>query len=220
MSKIKYILFDLDGTLTDPKEGITKSFQYALEKCGIIEENLDTLEKVIGPPLKGSFIAYYGMEEEMAKKAVTYYRERFETIGLYENIIYKGMKELLHELNEKNILLAVASSKPTVFIERICKHFEIDGYFHHMIGSFLDGRRVEKEEVVEEAIRQFESIKKEEVIMVGDRKFDVEGAHKKGISVIGVTFGYGGYEELKEAGADKIVNSVEELKETIFCMIQ
>lgn len=220
MSKIKYILFDLDGTLTDPKEGITKSFQYALKKCGILEENLDKLEKVIGPPLKASFIEYYGMEEEMAKKAVMYYRERFETIGLYENIIYQGMEELLSELNKKNILLAVASSKPTIFVEKICKHFKIDTYFHHMIGSFLDGTRADKEEVVEEAIRQFESIKKEEIIMVGDRKFDVEGAHKKGISVIGVTFGYGGYQELKEAGADRIVASVEELKETIFCMIQ
>lgn len=210
--RLQYILFDLDGTLTDPKEGITKSFQYALEKMGIIEENLEALEKVIGPPLKDSFIEFYGMQEEKALEAVAKYRERFETIGLYENEIFDGIKEMLERLQKEGFLMAIASSKPTVFVERICEHFEIKQYFHHIIGSFLDGRRVQKEEVVEEAIRQFSEKDLQKIIMVGDRKFDISGAHEMGLKAIGVTFGYGGREELKAVNADYIVDTVEELE--------
>ena len=146
---MKYILFDLDGTLTDPKEGITKSFQYALKHMGIVEENLDALEKVIGPPLKDSFVEFYGMKEDDALEAVEKYRERFKTIGMYENEIFDGIKEMLEKLQKEGFLLAIASSKPTVFVEQICEHFEIKQYFHHIVGSFLDGRRGRKEEVVE-----------------------------------------------------------------------
>lgn len=213
---MKYILFDLDGTLTDPKEGITKSFQYALKHMGIIEENLDNLEKVIGPPLKDSFMEFYGMNEREAVEAVAKYRERFEKIGLYENEIFDGVKEMLQHLQEEGFLLAIASSKPTVFVERICEHFEIKQYFHHIVGSFLDGTRVKKEEVVEEAIREFGEKDLEEIIMVGDRKFDIEGAHQMGLKAIGVAFGYGGRKELEEAGADYIADTVEELEKLLF----
>ena len=212
---MKYILFDLDGTLTDPKEGITKSFQYALKHMGIIEENLDNLEKVIGPPLKDSFMEFYGMNEQEALEAVAKYRERFEKIGLYENEIFDGIKEMLKHLQEEGFLLAIASSKPTVFVERICEHFEIKQYFHHIVGSFLDGTRVKKEEVVEEAIREFGEKNLEEIIMVGDRKFDIEGAHQMGLKAIGVAFGYGGREELEKAGADYIADTVEELEKML-----
>ena len=212
MKRFSYILFDLDGTLSDPKEGITKSFQYALEYFGIKVENLDELEPVIGPPLKASFMNFYGLTEEEAVVAIAKYRERFGKIGLYENEIYPGIKELLKELAEQGYQIAIASSKPTEYVEQICEYFQIKDYFHHIIGSFMDGRRVEKEEVVEEAIAQFGNISKDEIIMVGDRKFDVIGAHERGLKAIGVTYGYGGREELTEAGADVLVDNVEELK--------
>ena len=218
MKKLKYILFDLDGTLTDPKVGITKSVQYSLEFFGIKEDNLDNLEKFIGPSLMDSYKEFYDFTEEEGHKAIEKYRERFETIGLYENEIYEGMKDMLDQLTKQGLLLAVASSKPTIFVERICEYFKIDQYFHHMIGSFLDGTRVKKEEVVEEAISQFGQVSPMEIIMVGDRRFDMEGAQAKGIRSIGVTFGYGGQEELQQAGADFIVDSVLDLQTLILDM--
>lgn len=214
MAKYQHILFDLDGTLTDPKEGITKCFQYALKHMGIIEESLDNLERVIGPPLMDSFQHFYGLSEAQAREAVVKYRERFSTIGLYENKVFDGMEAMLKNLNSHGITLAVASSKPTIYVEQICTHFEIKPYFHHIVGSFLDGRRTQKEEVVAEALRQFHCVQaSDNIVMVGDRKFDIEGAHAQGLKAIGVTFGYGSLKELSTAGADKIVDSVSELEQ-------
>ena len=212
--KQKVILFDLDGTITDPKIGITKSFQYALQHFGIQVDNLDALEPVIGPPLKKSFSEFYHLSEDQIERAIEKYRERFSTVGLYENEIYDGMENLLKELSEAGYILDIASSKPTVFVEKICKHFKIKQYFTHIVGSFLDGRRGEKEEVVEEAIRLSKATP-DHIIMVGDRIYDVIGAHKKGIAVIGVSYGYGGRQELEEAGADVIVDTVAQLREEL-----
>lgn len=212
--KQKVILFDLDGTITDPKIGITKSFQYALQHFGIQVDNLDALEPVIGPPLKKSFSEFYHLPEEQIESAIEKYRERFSTVGLYENEIYDGMENLLKELSEVGYILEIASSKPTVFVEKICEYFKIKQYFTHIVGSFLDGRRGEKEEVVEEAIRLSKATP-DHIIMVGDRIYDVIGAHKKGIAVIGVSYGYGGRQELEEAGADVIVDTVAQLREEL-----
>lgn len=212
--KQKVILFDLDGTITDPKIGITKSFQYALQHFEIKVDNLDALEPVIGPPLKKSFSEFYHLPEEQIESAIEKYRERFSTVGLYENEIYDGMENLLKELSEAGYILEIASSKPTVFVEKICEHFKIKQYFTHIVGSFLDGRRGEKEEVVEEAIRLSKATP-DHIIMVGDRIYDVIGAHKKGIAVIGVSYGYGGRQELEEAGADVIVDTVAQLREEL-----
>lgn len=212
--KQKVILFDLDGTITDPKIGITKSFQYALQHFGIQVDNLDALEPVIGPPLKKSFSEFYHLSEEQIESAIEKYRERFSTVGLYENEIYDGMENLLKELSEVGYILEIASSKPTVFVEKICEHFKIKQYFTHIVGSFLDGRRGEKEEVVEEAIRLSKATP-DHIIMVGDRNYDVIGAHKKEIAVIGVSYGYGGRQELEEAGADVIVDTVAQLREEL-----
>ena len=213
MSKYKYLLFDLDGTISDPKEGITKSFQYALNHFGVEVSSLDELEPVIGPPLKNSFMELFHFSEEDALTGVDKYRERFATKGLYENEIYPGMKELLKDLVEQGCQLAIASSKPTEYVEQICEYFEIKSYFHHIVGSFMDGRRSEKQEVVEEAIAQFGEIDKENILMIGDRKFDMYGAHEMGLKALGVSFGYGGRNELQEAGADFIVDTVEELRQ-------
>lgn len=212
----KYFLFDLDGTLTDPKEGITTCVQYALHSLGIEEPDLDRLESFIGPPLKDSFMEFYGMDEEQAQAAVKKYRERFNDKGLYENEIYPGIAPMLQMLSEKGFRLAVASSKPTVFVEKILEHFGIRQYFKVVVGSELDGSRTSKDQVVMEALRQLFGAKPilyHEVYMIGDRRFDVGGARAMKVESVGVTYGYGGMEELREAHADYIVESVEELRE-------
>lgn len=210
-----YLLFDLDGTLSDPKIGICTCVQYALASFGIEEPDLDKLECFIGPPLKTSFMEFYQMPEEQAEAAVAKYRERFSDVGLFENALYPGIPEMLRALNAKGMHLAVASSKPTVFVEKILEHFEIKRYFQVIVGSELDGTRSNKDEVVAEALRQLfgeKEVDREDVYMIGDRKFDVEGAKIQGVESVGVTYGYGSMEELREARADFVVQSVEELK--------
>ncbi|MBR1931246.1 MAG: HAD hydrolase-like protein [Lachnospiraceae bacterium] len=223
-----YLLFDLDGTLTDPKNGITTCVQYALRSFGIEESDLDKLEPFIGPPLTDSFIQFYGMSGEDAALAVAKYRERFQDIGIFENEVYRGIPGMLKKLRTEGFHLAVASSKPTVYVKRILEHFHIAEYFEVVMGSELDGSRAKKAEVVEEALRQlfrkreasgkteideeaFEQFK-ESVYMIGDTKFDVEGARACGVESVGVAYGYGGMEELMGAHADYIVRSVEELQ--------
>ena len=214
----EYILFDLDGTLTDPKLGITSSVQYALRALGIEEPSLDRLEPFIGPPLADSFREFYGLEGERLAKAIDKYRERFATQGIFENEIYPGIPQMLADLKAKDKLLAIASSKPTLFVEQILEHFEIEKYFDHVVGSNMDGTRGTKEEVVEETLRQMLTVemtpaqKRDAVAMVGDRKFDIEGARAHGITSVGVLFGYAPEGELEEAGADYIVNSVRSLQ--------
>lgn len=213
----RYILFDLDGTLTDPKEGITRSVQYALHSFGIDEPDLDKLEGFIGPPLKEQFMEFAGFHEKQALRAVEKYRERFSVTGLYENQIYEGIPEMLERLQEKGFLLAVASSKPTVFVEKILIHFQIDEYFTEVVGSELDGTRSDKGDVIREALRRLAVGDKEKrrAVMVGDRRHDVEGAHREGIACIGAAFGYGGREELSRAGAERIVETVTELEQAL-----
>lgn len=210
----KYILFDLDGTLTDPKLGITSCVQLALSHFGIQVDNLDELEPFIGPPLKDSFMHFYGLSEEQAVEAIKVYRSRFSKLGLYENDMYVGIDHLLSKLREKGYRLSVASSKPTVYVERILEHFNIKQYFHYVVGSHLDGSRTDKNEIIEEAFRLLGVTTecKQQAIMVGDRKFDVEGAKSHGIPCIAVSYGYGSREELEAAEADYIVDSVQELE--------
>ena len=213
--KKEYLLFDLDGTLTDPKLGITSCVQYALHSFGIEEPDLDKLEPFIGPPLKESFQTFYGFDSDKADEAVAKYRERFKDTGIFENEIYRGVPEMLKKLKFRGIHLGIASSKPTVYVERILEHFHIREYFDVVVGSELDGTRVEKAEVILEALRQFfpdGNLQKQKVFMIGDRKHDVAGAHAVGVESVGVTFGYGGMEELMEAHSDYIVRSVEELR--------
>lgn len=211
----KYLLFDLDGTLTDPKTGICTCVQYALSAFGIEEPDLDKLEPFIGPPLKDSFMKFYDFTEQQAEAAIEKYRERFADVGLFENELYPGIPQMLRALNAEGMVLAVASSKPTVYVRRILEHFKIERCFKAVVGSELDGRRVNKDEVVQEALRQLfgdKTVDLSQVYMVGDRCFDAEGAHKAGVESVGVTYGYGSMEELKEAKSDYIVRSVEELR--------
>ena len=208
------ILFDLDGTLTDPKLGITSCVQYALKAFGIIEDDLDKLEPFIGPPLKEQFMKYAGLEEGQAILAVEKYRERFQDIGIYENEIYDGIEDMLKELKKAGKKVAIASSKPTVFCERIAEYFQIKPYFDLIMGSELNGFRSRKADVIAEALKLMGIDKDEaisDVIMVGDREHDVLGAKEVGIACIGVSYGYGGREELEGAGAVAIVDTVEGL---------
>lgn len=217
--KYRYLLFDLDGTLTDPKEGITTSVQYALKAFGIEETDLDKLTPFIGPPLRDSFMNFYGFSEGQAEEAVAKYREWFVPKGIFQNAVYEGIAQILKELKRNGKVLAVASSKPQVFVEKILEHFEIREYFSVVVGSWLDGARSSKEEVVEEALRQLKEAGKHEqseveahhTVMIGDRKYDIEGGKEHGLVTVGVSFGYAQEGELEEAGADYVVNTVEEL---------
>jgi len=205
------ILFDLDGTLTDPKPGITKCVQYALEKMGIVEQDLDKLITFIGPPLATSFKEFYNMNDDEANQALQYYRERFSTIGLYENAVYEGIRELLGELQNLKKTMFVATSKPTIFSIKILEHFGLINFFKAVIGSELDGSRVEKNEVIQYALAQLEAHDPRRIIMVGDRKFDILGAQQNGIDVIGVSYGYGSYDELMQVRPTYIARTVLEL---------
>lgn len=211
------ILFDLDGTLTDPKEGITKSVQYALQFFGIQEDNLDALIPYIGPPLKEGFMEHHGLSKEEALTAVAKYRERFAVTGLYENELFGGVEDLLIKLKEEGKKIAIASSKPEVFVKKILEHFLIDQYFDAIVGSELDGRRSAKAEVIQEAKVRLRLTKADEehTVMIGDRKHDIEGARLGGISSIGVVFGYGGEEELRKEGATMLAYSMQELSKLL-----
>ena len=215
----KYLLFDLDGTLTDPKIGITTCVQYALRHFGIEEPDLDKLEGFIGPPLADSFQQFYGFNEKQAKEAIQAYRERFNTVGLYENEIYPGIPEMLARLKNAGKKLAVASSKPTVYVQKILQHFGIEQYFDVIVGSELDGTRSQKEEVIKEALRQLyqgEKIENDKAVMIGDRKFDIQGAKEFGLISVGVSFGYASPGELEQADADYIADTVAELEELLY----
>lgn len=215
MKQYEIILFDLDGTLTDPKEGITKSIQYALGKMGIIEENRDELIKFIGPPLVESFKTYYNFDMDRVLEAIKAYREYYAEKGILDNQVFPGIPELLAGLKDKGHTLGVATSKPTVYSEIILKHFDIFKYFDIVVGSNLDGTRVAKNEVIEVAIQGLDIDSPDKVVMIGDRKHDIIGAKMHNIDSIGVLFGYGTREELEGAGATYTVDSVVELAELL-----
>ena len=212
------ILFDLDGTLTDPKIGITRCVQYALEKLGIIEDDLEALVHFIGPPLMLTFKEHYHLTDEQARQALAYYRERFSTVGLYENAVFPGIPELLDSLVKEGKTLFVATSKPTVYSVRILEHFGLQGYFQAIIGSNLDGTRVEKFEVIEYLLSQLGDHDRRKVLMVGDRKHDVIGARKHNIAVAAVGYGYGTAEELTGADPDYLVQTVQELEKLLLSL--
>lgn len=211
----KYIFLDLDGTLTDPKEGITKCVQYALSKMGIEENNLDKLIKFIGPPLMISFAEYYGMDETEARRAVALYRERFSTVGLFENRVLPGAEEFLQKLVNHGRLPVLATSKPKIYADRIIKKYGLRGYFKMVSGAELDGTRDAKHEVISYAIERLGIQDKSSVIMVGDRHHDIYGAKKCGIASCGIRLGYAEPGELEAAGADYIANDFDELYELI-----
>lgn len=213
MMKADLILFDLDGTLTDSAPGITRSVQYALTDMGKPQYSQQELNTFVGPPLYRQFMDFAGFSRQEAERAVAKYRERYSKIGIYENEVYPGIPELLAYLKGAGKLLGVASSKPQVFVEEILRHFQLKQWFTVIAGAELNGSRIDKEDVVEEALRlSGYQNRRDRVILVGDRKHDALGARKCGITCIGVSYGYGGRRELEEAGAALVVDRVEDLR--------
>lgn len=207
----KYIFFDLDGTLTDPGEGITKSVEYALNKYGIQVEDRTSLYKFIGPPLNDSFSEFYGFDEEKAIEAVSFYREYFGVTGLFENEVYDGIVSVLETLRERGLHLLVATSKPEEYSVRILEKFDLIKYFDFVCGATMSGSRVKKADIIAYALESAGVKDKSEVLMVGDRHHDIDGAKINGLASMGVTYGYGDRAELEEAGADYIIDSPEEI---------
>lgn len=211
MKHYETILFDLDGTLTDPGIGITNSVWYALEKYNIAVKEREELYCFIGPPLIDSFQKYYGFSLEQAREAVDYYRKYFTEKGMFENEVYEGIETLLGQLKSAGKTLLVATSKPEVFAKKILAHFNLDQYFDFIAGATLDETRVKKAEVIEYVLDSCGIKELSKVVMVGDREHDVIGAKKVGIDCIGVLFGYGSKEELEQAGADYIAETVGDI---------
>ena len=209
------IFFDLDGTLTDSGPGITHSVAYALKKWNIEVEDYSTLTSFVGPPLAESFAKYYGFTPEECKKAVAKYRERFSEKGMFENAVYPGIEELLKWICENGKKAVLATSKPEEFAVRIMEHFGLAKYFDQMAGASMDEGRVEKADVLRDAIQRCGLTDLSRAVMVGDRENDVRGARENGLPCIGVLYGYGSREELTEAGAAQIVATVSELKELL-----
>ena len=212
--KIDNILFDLDGTLTDPKVGIVNSILFALNKLGIRENYIDELDTFIGPPLRESFLKRYTLTNDLADQAMLYYREYFSVKGIYENRIYPGVKELLETLCAHHYKLFVATSKPTVFAVEVLRHFKINSYFDEIIGSNLDNSRTDKTEIISYLVSAY-GLQACDSIMIGDRKHDIIGAKNNSIKTIGVTYGYGSLEELLSYQPDFIVNSCNEIEELL-----
>lgn len=207
----KYILFDLDGTITDSKEGIVASVQFALDKMGVPETKVSNLEKFVGPPLKFSFQEYYAFSDEFAEKAIEYYREYYREKGIYENKLYDGIIPLLQSLKQSGFTIALATSKPTIFATKILEHFNVAQYFDIIVGSNLDGTRTDKAEVISYVCEHLPIYNVNQAVMIGDRMYDINGANAMEMDSIGVLYSDGSLEEFQEANATYVVNSVEEL---------
>ena len=201
--------FDLDGTLTDSSLGITNSVIYALKKYGIEETDRTKLYPFIGPPLTVSFERYYGFSKEQSIEAVGYYREYYREKGLFENRVYDGLVPVLEELKRRGRTLVVATSKPEPFARKIIEHFGLNSYFDYVAGMEMDGGRGTKEDVIRYALDACKVTDKDKVLMVGDREHDVLGAKGAGIDCLGILYGFGTSEELENAGADYIEETVE-----------
>lgn len=211
MNGYRYALFDLDGTLTDPGEGITKSVQYALAKFGIIVENRSELFCFIGPPLHESFEVYYGFSRADAMRAVDAYREYYAVKGIFENKVYEGIRECLATLQASGVRICLATSKPEFYAKQILEHFELSQYFTAVAGSNMDGSRTKKAEVVERALSLLGNPDVRGCVMIGDREHDALGGRAHGLDALGVTFGYGSEQELQAAGARYIANTPAEI---------
>lgn len=211
----QYILFDLDGTLTESAPGIINSLKYALERLGVQDYDRAILDKFIGPPLAVSFEKFFGFTGEKCNNAIKIYREYFSEKGLFENAVYPGVEDMLDTLKSAGLKLAVATSKPEVYARRILDKFGLSGYFEVICGIPLDNEHMTKSQVIERVLSELGVADKQTALMVGDRDYDVAGAHQNGIECLGVTYGYGSRAELEGAGAEYIAVSAENTAELI-----
>lgn len=211
MSKYNLILFDLDGTLTDPESGLVKSFAYALSRMGIDCSDTQSLKRFIGPPLYDEWQRVYGFSPEESGLALDYFHEYYEVDGWCDNVMYQGIPELLAGLRSAGKRIALATSKPEVFAKKILRLFDISKFFDFEAGAYSDRIRDKKWEVLAYALEQFPDIPKEKCVLIGDRKYDAEGAALCGIDAIGVGWGHGGIEELSKSGFVAVLQTPEEL---------
>ncbi len=211
--KYDTILFDLDGTLTESGIGITRSVAYAFEKLGLPVPAQEILDRFVGPPLVAVFMEYGNLDEAGGHRATEIYRERFSTIGWKENRLYPGIAPLLKELKKQGAYLAIASAKPEVFVKRIAEYFGFAKYFDKIVGIKFETTHADKCEIIAEALDGRTDLS--HAAMVGDRLYDMEAARKMGLRAIGVSYGYGSMEELEKSGAEEIVHTVNELRETL-----
>lgn len=217
---LRYVLFDLDGTLTDPGLGITNCVQFALNHFGITPASREELYPYIGPPLLYSFREFHGLSEEQAEQAVTWYRERFSQVGMFENEVFAGIPELLEWLISQGISPIVATSKPEEYTVEILKHFDLAKYFVFVGGNTLKEERPNKSDVIEYICQHYPDIAGENAVMVGDRKYDVEGAHAFGLPAIGVLYGYGDRAEMIAAGADYMAENPSDLRQILQSLME
>ena len=209
-----HVLFDLDGTLTNPKEGFVNCIRFALTKLGIEIEADTSLESYIGPPLRSTFRKLCG-NETTAEHAITLYRERYSSTGLFENYLYEGIAECLHRLAPTVESIHVVTSKSTSFSERIVEHFNLDQYINVVYGSNMDGSLSDKTELLA-FVLESENIPPQNAVMIGDRRFDMIGANNHGIRALGVLWGFGSAEELQTAGADELCAHPDEIHQRLF----
>lgn len=211
MKKYQYILFDLDGTLTDPGTGITNSVMYALKKFGITETCRSRLYRFIGPPLAQSFQEFYGLSAEEARKGIEWYREYYQDRGIFENYVYEGIEDVLAELKRRGKTILLATSKPEFYAARILEHFHLREYFSYVAGATMDESRVEKKDVIAYGLEACGIRDVSGALMVGDRRHDIEGAQANGMDSLGVLYGYGSRQELEQAGADYLAENAGEI---------
>ncbi len=215
----KYLLFDLDGTITKSEEGIFNCIKYALDWAGIPYPEYSVFRSFIGPSLYDSFVREFGMDDAKAKEMVAKYRERYNVVGLFEAEVYDGVADTLHALKEKGCILSVATSKPTEPTLRILEKFGVGKYFDVVVGSNPDGTGSDKKHIISQVLESLKKdhgltedmIKSNQVVMIGDRRYDIEGGKACGLQTIGVLYGYGSREEFEAAGADDVVESPEEI---------
>ena len=210
-----YILFDLDGTLTNPADGITNSVAYALDKFGIAVDDKKSLYKFIGPPLADSFQNFYGFSKEQSYKAIEYYREYFKVLGIFENEVFKDTIYMLSTLKKAGKRIILATSKPDKFALQILEHFNLTEYFDYTACATMDEKLCQKADIIKCAIDGYPVKDLSQAIMVGDREHDVLGANKAGIDSIGVLYGFGDYNELKQANATYIVKDMKQILEIV-----
>ena len=208
---MKYVFFDLDGTLTDSSEGITNAVAYSLAKFGINVENKTSLYPFIGPPLKDSYAEFYGFNEKNCDLAIKYYHEQYDEIGVFENYPYEGIDNVLQSIKDSGKKIVLATSKPDIMVDKVLTHFDLSKYFDFLATATMDGTRSTKIEVLSYAISSLNITDMSEVVMVGDRKFDILGAKKFGMKSIGVLYGFGGLEELQKCGADYIAETPQDI---------
>ena len=210
MNNVKNILFDLDGTIINPKEGIFNSIKHSLVQLNLPIPSDKEMEKFIGPPLIDSYSKYFNLPQEEAIKAVNFYRDFYIKKGIHQNLLYNHVKEVLQYLSRKNYQLLIATSKPTPFAIEIINHYKLDSFFIDIIGAKLDNTRKDKTEIISFALKA-NNLDSNKSIMIGDTIYDIIGAKDNNLTSVGVTYGYGSKKELESINPDYIINDIKEL---------